>query len=165
MTDVMIVVASSGKNLELAVKIKETVEKSGKCADVLDLTSLSWPLYTPVYQESEGMPEGVLAIIEKMADVQRFVFVAPEYNGGIPPVLTNFLAWVSVSTKEWRDTFNGKYAVIATHSGGGGIHLLMALRVQLAYIGMTVIGRALHTNYGKPAKDDSLIEVVNLLLK
>jgi chromate reductase, NAD(P)H dehydrogenase (quinone) len=164
MIDVMIVVASSGKNLELAGKIKNCIEKSGKVAEVLELDSLEWPLFTQGYYEAEGAPEGVLSVVEKVSNAKRFVFVAPQYNGGIPPVLTNFFAWVSISTKEWRDAFNGKIAAIATHSGSGGLHLLMALRVQLGYVGMTVVGRELHTNYGKALNEESLDEVVRGLL-
>ena len=36
------------------------------------------------------------------------IICAPEYNGSIPPIITNMIAWISVSTDNWRDGFNKK---------------------------------------------------------
>ena len=70
---------------------------------------------------------------------------------------------MSRSGEDWRDVFNGKSALIATHSGGGGAHVLMAMRHQLSYVGMNVLGRQLLTNYGKQLNDESAIECIKML--
>ena len=69
-------------------------------------------------------------------------FVAPEYNGNVPPSFANFLAFCSKSSKDWRELFNTKKAVVA-HSGGGGAHVLMHMRMQLSFIGMMLSGAKL----------------------
>ena len=51
---------------------------------------------------------------------ESFVFVSPEYNGGVPPALTNIIAWVSrLGGKDWRKSFNGKAAALARSILGG----------------------------------------------
>ena len=60
--------------------------------------------------------------------------------------------------KDWRDAFNRKVAGIATFSGGEGMNLIIGLRTQLAYVGLTVIGRTLQVNYKKPLNPDSLVD-------
>ena len=61
------------------------------------------------------------------------VFFAPEYNGGIPPILTNVIAWLTFSGEDWRTCFNVKSSMIPTHSGGGGNHVLSALSLVILY--------------------------------
>ena len=75
------------------------------------------------------------------------------------PSLNNMIAWVSVSTQDWRETFNEKVVAIGTHSGGGGAHVLTAMRQQLSYIGCNVIGRTLLTNRSKKLNDESVRQI------
>src|SRR5690606_11839029 len=103
-----------------------------------------------------------LTVIEK---AHGFVFIAPEYNGSTPPVFNNFLAWLSRSSKEWRYFLNGKPAALATFSGGGGFNVLLAMRTQLAFIGMNVLGRQVLTHSNKALDDKTLESVTNELLK
>ena len=60
------------------------------------------------------------SIMKKFIKASGFIICAPEYNGSIPPVLTNIIAWLSVMGDDWRLVFNGKIGLLATHSGGGG---------------------------------------------
>jgi len=92
------------------------------------------------------------------------VFIGPEYNGGIAPTLTNFFAWASTSSKDWRAHFNTKKAAIATHSGGDGALFLAALRLQLSYIGLTVVGRQISANDRKAADPKSITDICQQLL-
>jgi NAD(P)H-dependent FMN reductase len=101
------------------------------------------------------MPEELAPVAELFRAATRFAFVAPEYNGSIPPTLSNAIAWLSVGTEDFRELFNGKTAAIATHSGGGGQKVLVAMRLQLAHLGVNVLGRELLTSSHKPLNEDS----------
>ena len=90
---------------------------------------------------------------------------APEYNGSIPPVLNNAIAWLSVLDDDFRSLFNGRPIAIGTHSGGGGMEVLISMRIQLTHLGAEVIGRQLLSNFSKPAKDESIDDVVKRLLQ
>ena len=90
---------------------------------------------------------------------------APEYNGSIPPSLTNAIAWLSVTDDDFRSLFNGRPIAMATFSGGGGMELLVSLRIQLTHLGAQVVGRQLLSNHAKPAEDDSINDLVQRLLQ
>ena len=72
---------------------------------------------------------------------------------------------VKCEGEQWRDAFNAKVVGLASFSGGGGASLIAVLRIQLAYIGMTVLGRSLQVTYKKPLNDDSLKDFASQLIK
>ena len=155
MKKLTILVASKGKNVELGEKIKNVSSEKGFTPEVINLVDLNLPLYS-TEEEKNGIPEKAKELTATLAATDGMVVVAPEYNGSIPPSLNNAIAWISRSTEDWRAAFNAKPTIIATHSGGGGAHVLMAMRQQLSYIGANVIGRQLQTNYSKELNIESL---------
>jgi NAD(P)H-dependent FMN reductase len=162
---ILYLVASKGKNVELADKLFEIGQKLGGEHEVLNLCDENLPLYVTGAEKKES-PENLPALVAKMQKAKAFVFVAPEYNGGIPPVLSNTVAWVSVSGgDDWRAAFNGKFAAIATHSGGPAAKLGRALRLQFNHIGTTILAREINTSYSKALNEDSAEDVLNQLLK
>jgi NAD(P)H-dependent FMN reductase len=158
--DLLVITASSGKNLELAERFAASGQAHGLHAQVLDLTTLPLPLYNPRQAVSNGLPEGLTALSVLLASAPRWVICAPEYNGSIPPLLTNAIAWLSVQGDDFRQLFNGRPIVIATHSGGGGFTILTALRLQLAHLGAHVVGRQLISTNNRLASDASIDDLV-----
>ncbi|BAQ64337.1 possible reductase [Geminocystis sp. NIES-3709] len=136
----------------------------GQTTQIIDLVEEELPLYTPKIQAQQGIPDKVKELAQTLLNTDGMIFVAPEYNGGIPPTLNNAIAWLSVSGDDWRRCFNGKPAMVATYSGGGGQYVLLAMRSQLSYIGMNVVGRQIITNASKPFSIDSAKEVVKQLI-
>ena len=100
---------------------------------------------------------------EKFINANGFIFCAPEYNGSIPPVLTNLFAWISVSTNHWRDVFINKKAIIATHSGGGGNNLIQSMRIQLCHLGIVVLPRTIIVNKYSKFVEESTKEKIQQL--
>jgi chromate reductase len=162
---ISIIVASGFKNLELAQKMELELKSFGATVSLLNLTQFDLPLYTAESDAKNDAKKLLGDWFENLHAADGLVFLAPEYNGGIPPLLTNFLAWVSRSSKDWRNCFNGKAAAIGTHSGGGGHHVLMAMRMQLSYIGMTVLGRQILTHSGKALDEQTLKSVCQELIR
>ena len=160
--DVLVITASNGENLKLAQRFVETAETLGQSANLLDLTSIDLPLFTPRAQ-TQGTPEAITPLEAQLMASPRWVICAPEYNGSIPPCLTNAIAWLSVQGNDFRALFNGRPVVIATFSGGGGMELLLSLRIQLTHLGAEVVGRQLLSNHSKPAKDDSIKDLLHRL--
>ena len=161
-TDVLVIAASNGHNLQLAERFAAAARQQGQSAAVLDLTTINLPLFTPRAQ-AVGTPPGVAALEAPLAAAPRWVICSPEYNGSIPPVLTSAIAWLSVRGSDFRALFNCRPVVIATHSGGGGYGVLTAMRLQLAHLGAHVVGRQLSSNSDNPAKDDSIAELITRL--
>ena len=124
--DLLVISASNGENLKLAERFAKSGRERGLRAAVADLTALDLPLFTPRTQ-ALGLPPDISPLSQKLAAAPRWVICAPEYNGGIPPVLTNAIAWLSVQGDDFRSLFNSRPVVIATHCGGTGNGVLTAL--------------------------------------
>ena len=160
---IMIFTASTGKNLELAKAFKAKFTELNINCEILNLVELNLPLYSNV-TETQYQPAELLGNhLDKIKAASGFVFLGPEYNGGVPPVMTNFIAWVSRSSTVWREAFNTKPAVIGSFSGGGGLSMLTALRSQLAYIGITVVGRQISFSGGKALDEAALTDICGQL--
>ena len=162
--DVLVLAASNGENLKLAERFADEARKLGSSAEVLDLTLLDLPLYRPK-AEKNGNPADLARLQERLMAAPHWVICAPEYNGSIPPVFSNAVAWLSVQGDDFRALFNGRPIAMATFSGGGGMELLLSLRIQLTHLGAQVVGRQLLSNYAKPAKDESIHDLLRRLMQ
>lgn len=162
--DLLMIAASNGENLRLAQRFAAAAAAQGLKASVLDLTAVDLPLFTPPALAA-GTPAALAGLQAQLAAAPRWVICAPEYNGSIPPVLTSAIAWLSVQGDDFRALFNGRPIAIATHSGGGGHTVMAALRLQLAHLGAHVVGRQLVSNSASPAKDASIADLLQRLLR
>ena len=162
--DLLVIAASNGENLKLADRFAAQAKALGQTAEVLDLTTIDLPLFTPRAQES-STPAAIAPLQTQLINAPRWVICAPEYNGSIPPCLTNAIAWLSVQGDDFRSLFNGRPVAIATFSGGGGMELLLSLRIQLTHLGAQVVGRQLLSNHAKPPQDDSINDLLQRLLQ
>ena len=160
--------ATNDKNLQLANSLNRLLadvikkEDAESLSDVISLESLSLPLFS-----MEAKPDDLILddFVTKLSKARGFIFCAPEYNGGVPPVLSNALTWVSVRTKDWREAFNGKFAVIATHSGGDGYRFLTAFRSQLEYLGVNVYSRNITVSNSSPLDKDRAKKIISTFCK
>lgn len=149
MSKIGILVASSNNNLKLAQKFEELANELNIQTQLINLVDLHLPLYSTVEEEKNGLPQGAKDLAQDILALDAFIVVAPEYNGVMPPVLNNAMAWTSRSTESWRDAFNEKIIGLATHSGGGGAKGLQAMRMQFQHLGANILAREILTTYGK----------------
>ena len=133
MSKIGILVASSNNNLKLGLKLQELAQNLGHEVELINLVDLRLPLYSTVEEQENGIPESALDLATTILTLKAFIVVAPEYNGVMPPVLNNAMAWTSRATKDWRDAFNEKIVGLATHSGGGGAKGLQAKRMMVQH--------------------------------
>ena len=164
-SNLIIISASNGKNLELSNNFLKKSQELNISSEILDLTSLDIPLYNPRIHSNKNITEEVKLIKEKLFTTEKWIICAPEYNGSIPPILSNLIAWLSISGDDFRNLFNGQPIAIATFSGGPGIELVTSLRMQLAHLGAQVVGRHLSSNYNKPAEEKTIEDIINRLMQ
>lgn len=162
---VLILAASSGKNLELAHRFSESFQNEGMATQIVDLTTLHWPVYTPELDGNPDREPDTSQLSEQILDSKALVVCAPEYNGVMPPALNNTIAWLSVQSSDFRRLFNNRTVLLATHSGGGGAHCLMAMRHQFSFLGSNVIGRTMNLNKSKPFSQDTMNDLVSRVLQ
>ena len=161
--DLIIISASCGKNLELSQKFQEKSNKLKINSEILDLTTFDIPLFNPRNHTKENIPVEIIEIKEKLFTTEKWIICAPEYNGSIPPILSNLIAWLSVSGDDFRNLFNGQPIAIATFSGGIGLELLTSLRIQLVHLGSQVLGRQLLSSYNKPIDTETIEDIIQRL--
>jgi len=165
MSKIGILVASANNNLKLGQKLEELAKELEIETELINLVDLNLPLYSTVEEEKNGLPETVKELASKILALKSFIVVAPEYNGVMPPVLNNAMAWTSRATESWRDAFNEKIIGLATHSGGGGAKGLQAMRIMYQHLGANILARELLTTYEKPLSENSANIMIDQLVK
>ena len=161
--DLIIISASCGKNLELSKIFQKKSNELQLSSEILDLTTLEIPLFNPRFHNKENIPTEIIEIKEKLFEIKKWVICAPEYNGSIPPILSNLIAWLSISGDDFRNLFNGQPIAIATFSGGIGLELLTSIRIQLVHLGSQVLGRQLFSSFNKPIDEDTIEDILKRL--
>lgn len=165
MSKIGILVASSNANLKLGQKFAKLAQEQGIETELIDLVSLNLPLYNTIEEEKNGIPNEAKELASKIVSLKAFIIVAPEYNGVMPAVLNNAIAWTSRATEDWREAFNEKFVGLATHSGGGGTKVLQAMRIQFQHLGANILAREILTSYDKPLNEESAINMISQLGK
>ena len=140
MKKILIISATNDKNLVLAKELDNIISKMNVQTGLLCIQDLGLPLFDFKKVVNE---DTINDLIDKLQQSSGFIICAPEYNGGVPPVLSNAITWISVKSKNWRDAFNGKFALIGTHSGGDGNRFITAFKSQLEYMGTNVLARTI----------------------
>ena len=151
---ILICAGSDGNNLKLATKLHEIAGEESIPTEVIDLGALELPMFTNA-RNKEDSPTGLGQLIKRFEEATGFIMVAPEYNGSIPPLMTNMLAWLSTKSDDFRILFNDKAVALATHSGGGGSKVMVSMRIQMSHLGCNVVGRELVTSHQKELNQDS----------
>lgn len=164
MSHLLFLSATNGKNLQLAELLSGFAQEAGAETEIIRLEDLDMPLFTPSEKENKGVPKAADELTQKFIDCDAIVLLAPEYNGSIPPVVTSAIAWMSVAGDNFREAFNGRFAVVGTHSGGGGFRVLEAMRSQLNHLGMIVLARTFQTSFSKEQNPDSARSIFKQLV-
>ena len=165
--NLLVITASNGENLKLAERFLIAGKKLNYSCELLDLTTSKHdlPIFNPRHDSKDKAPANLKSINHEMESHSHWVICAPEYNGSIPPVFTSALAWLSVQGEDFRNLFNGRPIAMASFSGGGGMELLLSLRIQLTHLGAQVVGRQLMSNNNKPAKNESIEDLLQRLIQ
>ena len=163
--NLLVISASNGENLKLAKKFINQAKEKNHEASLIDLTLLDLALYNPRTQKEKGIPKEAIDLNNQFASATHWIMCAPEYNGSIPPVLTSAIAWLSVQGDDFRKLFNGRPIGLASFSGGGGMELLVSLRIQLSHLGAQVVGKQVMSNYKNPPKEESIEDLLSRLMQ
>ena len=148
MKKVLIVSSTRNTNYDLSSIIKEYYDKKEKVqCDIISLEDLDLPLYTPTlegsFKEDNSFPSNIEKIKQRLCSSDALIWCSPEYNGGISPILTNMIAWVSRGTENWKEGFINKHSLICTSSGGNGKNFVKGFKLQLSYLGSLVLDRSI----------------------
>lgn len=79
------------------------------------------PLYNEDIERSEGIPQVVTTLQEKIASSDGLLLATPEYNNSMPGVFKNAIDWLSRPPSEISRIFEGRpVALVGAAMGGFG---------------------------------------------
>src|SRR5690606_18551372 len=110
----------------------------------VDLATFDLPLYSAAL-EAEAFPPDALRLKQLFAAQDGLLFVSPEYNGSVPPLLKNAIDWASRPTGDEGlvalTAYRGKATAVmaASISPFGGLRALAHLRQILSTVQTLVI--------------------------
>ena len=166
MKKLLIVSSTKNSNLELSNKIQNFLQNNDQFScNVISLEDFNLPLYTPTleekYKEDESFPKNIEKVKDLICSSNAIIWCSPEYNGGISPIVTNAIAWISRATNDWKEGFKDKNSLICTSSGGNGNNFIKGFRIQLDYLGSLVFERSLVKTKAKDIDNQEFISVLN----
>ena len=150
MARLVFIQASDGNNAALAKEVEAYAVEMGHEVEHVSLNAYDFPVYTVAREKATPVLEGLEDLKTVLEDGDAWFVFAPEYNGSYPPVLNNAIAWLSRDGDDFRRLFRDRTVALGTHSGGGGQHVIMAMRMQFSFLGCVVLGRSLVTNKKNP---------------
>ncbi|OIJ97188.1 NADPH-dependent FMN reductase [Streptomyces sp. MUSC 14] len=124
-------------NARLASLVARLISDTGASVDLASMRDFDMPLYDGDAEASEGLPQGALALRDRLEQSDAFVISSPEYNASVPGLLKNAIDWVS---RVRPQPFKTKHALLVSASPSlvGGNRGLWALRVPLEHLGTRV---------------------------
>ncbi|ORE91940.1 NADPH-dependent FMN reductase [Stappia sp. 22II-S9-Z10] len=134
------VIVGSARTGSINLRLARAVEKlaQGRLAfDFVDISGL------PMYNDDlwADTPEAVTVFKEKIAAAEAVLFVTPEFNRSLPPILVNALSWAS--KPYGQNAWVGKpAAVMGTTPGAIGTAVAQShLRYICTVLDMLVMGQ------------------------
>ena len=139
MTKIGIITGSTrpGRNsLQVAQWVKGIADKRGDAEyEIVDLKDFNLPMYaepiSAAYSQDYQTPEAI-PWSKKIAELDGYVFICPEYNHGVTSALKNAIDYLYV---EW----NNKAAGIVSYGSSGGVRAAEALRIIMAELQVATV--------------------------
>ncbi|GLH77639.1 oxidoreductase [Bradyrhizobium sp. SSBR45G] len=125
----------------------------------ISLADFPLPIYDADLEAASGVPREALHLKRMIGAHDGVLLVTPEYNGAVPPLLSNAIAWLS-RVDEPPDgrgaLFRTRPFAIAAASENrfGGVRALAALRQMLTACNATVIPSQLALAFADKAYND-----------
>jgi chromate reductase len=164
-------------NARLAAAAAYQFAQAGTEVTRISLGDFALPIYDGDLQTKSGVPKNAVNLKRMMSAHHGVLFVTPEYNSSVPPLVKNTIDWVTrvQDAQETRgQVFRSRAFAIAAASESrlGGTRALAALRLILSACHATVIPNQLALSFAGEAYDDmdrlkhpADIEALNALVR
>ncbi len=151
---------SGSLNARLAAVIAHEFALAGVEVTRLSLSDYPLPIYDGDVEVRNGVPKNAVNLKRMIGSHHGIVFVTPEYNSSVPPLLKNAIDWVTRVEERGearRHVFGDRAFALASASAGrfGGARCLAALRLVLSACRATVIPNQLALSFADRAYDDN----------
>jgi len=167
MKKIVIISATSGQNYTLSKDIYSLLKELKVSIEIINLEKYDIPLFTAANYDTMKSDVGKIIdnIVSALVGSDGIVICAPEYNGNIPPIVNNMIAWISVSTPNWRDSFINKISLVASNSGGAAYKFNVSMKNQLEHLGSVVYPRFVCVNDNNTLNIESVKKILKDFIK
>ena len=146
-------------NAKLAAVIAYEFARAGVDVTRISLADFPLPIYDGDLQAKSGVPKHAVNLKRMIGTHHGVLFVSPEYNASVPPLLKNAIDWVSrvQDPHEARgEVFRNRAFALAgaSQSRLGAARALQALRLILTSCHANVIASQLTLAFADQAYDD-----------
>ena len=164
-------------NARLAAAAAYQFAQAGAEVTRISLGDFPLPIYDGDLQTKSGVPKNAINLKRMIGVHHGVLFVTPEYNSSVPPLVKNTIDWVTrvQDAQETRgQVFRNRVFAIAAASESrlGGTRALATLRLILSACHATVIPNQLALSFAGEAYDDmdrlkhpADIEALNALVR
>ena len=168
---------SGSLNARLAAVAAHEIALAGAEVTRISLADFPLPIYDGDLQTKSGVPKNAVNLKRMIGAHHGVLFVTPEYNSSVPPLVKNTIDWVTrvQDAQESRGrVFRERVFAIAAASESrlGGSRCLAALRQILSACHAPVIPNQLALSFAGEAYDDmdrlkhpADIEALNALVR
>lgn len=101
---------------KMLLKTVQNLFPSDMEMEIVDIPDI--PIYNYDIQESQGFPQSIINIGEKIKNADAILIATPEYNYSIPGGLKNFIDWLS--RLESKPFFGIPMSMVGATTGMGG---------------------------------------------
>ena len=146
-------------NVRLAAAAAYEFAQAGVEVTRISLGDFPLPIYDGDLQSKSGVPKNAVNLKRMLGAHHGVLFVTPEYNSSVPPLLKNAIDWVTrvQDSHEIRgQVFRERAFAIAAASESrlGGARALSALRLILSACHATVVPNQLALSFANQAYDE-----------
>ncbi|QAU44047.1 NADPH-dependent FMN reductase [Bradyrhizobium guangzhouense] len=146
-------------NVKLAAAASFEFAQAGVDVTRISLADFPLPIYDGDLQAKSGVPKHAINLKRMIGAHHGVLFVSPEYNASVPPLLKNAIDWVSrvQDPHEARgDVFGNRAFALAgaSQSRLGAARALQALRLILTSCHANVIASQFTLAFADQAYDD-----------
>ncbi len=130
--------------------------------NVLHLQDYPLPIYSPVIETEQGIPENILLLKKQLQQHDALVISVAEHNQSVTAAFKNTLDWLSRSDKDYNNLLSGKTILLISTSPapGGGKNALTHAATFLKIFGANIIGNiSLVSFYQNAAFTDENFEI------
>ena len=150
---------SGSHNVKLAAVAAYEFARAGAEVTRISLGDFPLPIYDGDLQVRSGVPNNAVNLKRMIASHHGVLFVTPEYNSSVPPLVKNTIDWITrvqEANESRGQVFREKPFAIAAASESrlGGSRALSALRLILSACQATVIPSQLALSFADQAYDD-----------
>ena len=160
----ILIIPGSQRTGSLNVRLAGAIHRAFVQADVdvtrISLVDFPLPIYDGDLEAKSGIPANAIDLKRMVGSHHGIVFVTPEYNSSLPPLVKNAVDWISRVVDRGEtpgQVFRTRAFALASASGGklGGARCLAAFRLILAGCRAPVIANQLTLSFADDAYDDS----------